>query len=238
MIPLGLTNIATSSSNWHITLTSNTSPALLQAIYTGPYPINPGEGLPEIVITGTLTTDALPSLTNLAKVSVNGDTNLTNNIVTNSVQVAPGTPTAPDLAVVQSPSSATAQVGQPISFSVEVGNIAGTLSGNNGSVIVNDILPIGLSNITAQGSNWTFFTTSNTGPALLSGIYTGPLPLTAGESLPTITVTGTINPDADGTLSNTVIVSDAGDSNLSNNQSVSSVEIVAPTPTVIPTATP
>ncbi len=87
ILPLGLDNINAVGTDWSITTTSTNGPSLLMAHYTGPN-IAPGGSFPPIVVSATLTGDALPTLTDTASILSLGDVNPDNNPVTFSVPVS------------------------------------------------------------------------------------------------------------------------------------------------------
>lgn len=234
VLPSGFNNLTATGNNWFITLTTQTSPALLVAIYTGDYPIAAGGTLPAITISGILNTTALPSVTNTASVSTNGDTDIFNGQTTATYTILPAaTPTVVpiDLGITASESAGSnALVGQPISLTLSVGSLATSgpvEAGNN--ILVNDIVPLGLSDITVTASGWFVTVTSTTSPALLTAIYTGPYPVLAGGSLPPITVNGILNANAVPIITNIAAVSVNGITDSANNTAAISIAI-APSP--------
>jgi len=79
-IPAGLANVRLlAAPDWNIALSSPTSPLTLTATYTGSAPIQPGQTLPEIVYSGNLTPQGMPTLLNTARVETPGDVNVENN---------------------------------------------------------------------------------------------------------------------------------------------------------------
>ncbi len=84
-LPAGFSNLSVSGTNWDATIDNTTSPATMTAIYTGPTPIPPGTSLPAITLTGTLTAQAVGSLSNTATLDLPGDSNPTNNTSTATI---------------------------------------------------------------------------------------------------------------------------------------------------------
>jgi hypothetical protein len=87
IIPVGLRDITVRGSDWAIAITSTISPTRITATYVGTYPVLSGEVLPSIEITGELTKNAVPNLTDTAIVGVPGDTNANNNVSTRIICV-------------------------------------------------------------------------------------------------------------------------------------------------------
>jgi uncharacterized repeat protein (TIGR01451 family) len=87
IIPVGLSDIHAYGQDWNIKVSDEYSPALVIATYAGSYPIWPGTAMPPIYVNGTLTQDAVPSLTDSAVVDVAGDVNNVNNIATDTAYV-------------------------------------------------------------------------------------------------------------------------------------------------------
>ncbi|GLV58027.1 hypothetical protein KDH_48610 [Dictyobacter sp. S3.2.2.5] len=81
VIPIGLNNIHVEGKNWHFKVSDHDSPSVIDANFTGSAPLMPGQTLPVITITGRLTSDAVPTLTDTATVDVENDSNTDNNTV-------------------------------------------------------------------------------------------------------------------------------------------------------------
>ncbi|GCE04751.1 DUF11 domain-containing protein [Dictyobacter aurantiacus] len=83
VIPIGLNNIHVEGKNWHFNVSDHNSPSVIDASFTGSAPLMPGQTLPVITITGRLTNDAVPTLTDTATVDLDGDSdvNTDNNTV-------------------------------------------------------------------------------------------------------------------------------------------------------------
>lgn len=87
VLPTGLTNVTATGTNWAIITSSTSSPVLVAATYRGHYPIAPGDILPSIIVTGTVSSDTTSSITCSAIAGVAGDSNPDNNLANNTVFV-------------------------------------------------------------------------------------------------------------------------------------------------------
>ena len=84
--PAGLSNVtATDGSDWTLTVDPTTGKVI--GTYVGPYPVNPGQTLTPIIITGTPTQPGKADAS--ATVSTPNDSNLSNNTATTSLNIAP-----------------------------------------------------------------------------------------------------------------------------------------------------
>ncbi|GER87746.1 hypothetical protein KDW_19080 [Dictyobacter vulcani] len=115
-----------------------------------------------------------------------------------------------------------------VSASAQSGPIA-----HPSSIQVIDVIPLGFSNVSVVGTNWSIITTGTTSPLLVSATYIGPSPLLAGSSLPPLTITGTVNGTSGSFLVQTATVGIAGDSNPNNNLANDTL-LIAPGPLVMP----
>ena len=86
-IPVGMRNLRVSGHDWDITISHTKSPARITATYRGNRSINGGETLPAIKISGKLTEDAIPHLTNTTTVHTKCDCDLSNNKATDTIFV-------------------------------------------------------------------------------------------------------------------------------------------------------
>ena len=94
VLPLGLTGLSITGTGWTLTtLPTTIGPAVYTATYTGGYPLQAGLCLPPLMITGTITSAAVPELFTAISVNVPGDTNLSDNLAVASVVVPAATPT-------------------------------------------------------------------------------------------------------------------------------------------------
>ncbi len=229
-LPTGYSNLLVNPVlGWDVSLSTTTSPSTLTATYIGPLPVTGGTTLPTITVTGTLNSLAPPNVTSIATVNTLGDSNSSNNSSTDVVNVAPVV-VAPDLAITNTNAGGSNfQVGQNVSYNVVVSDVAGAgpVVSPNG-ITVTDALPTGYDNLVASaGSGWDVSLSSKTGPSTLTATYIGPLPVTGGTTLPTITVTGTLNALAPPVVTSTATVNTPGDSNSSNDSSTDIVTVDA-----------
>jgi virginiamycin B lyase len=89
IIPAGLSDInVTGGPNWQINLTQSASPILIHGTYVGDAPVAPGATLAQITIGGTLSASAIPSLVTTGIVTIPNDSNLYNDIATDTITVA------------------------------------------------------------------------------------------------------------------------------------------------------
>ena len=111
-------------------------------------------------------------------------------------------------------------VGQNANYNLVVSNLATAGPVTAGSMIrVHDLLPLGLSNISASGT---------TGPVLLTATYTGASTVQPGTALPPIVITGTVNANAIPLLTNTAAVSSTGNNNAANNTAILTLPVFRP----------
>ena len=86
IVSAGLSSInVTGGPNWQIVFTSSTSPTFIHSTYIGKYPIAPGATLAPITISGALTASAIPNLIITGIITVPQDSNLYNNIATDTI---------------------------------------------------------------------------------------------------------------------------------------------------------
>ncbi len=252
ILPLGLSQIQAAGSNWIINASATTSPTVITAVYNGVYPVLPGATLPPIIITGVLNVNAVPMFTSTANLSVPNDVNYLNNVAVNTIAVnSLLTPTAtipvPTATVtIPSPTATVAlpshlmmsissqntsnlTVGQNVNYNLVVSNLTNAGPVQVGAIIrVHDLLPFGLSNISASGTGWTITVTGTTGPAMLTATYTGTYPVLPGTALPPIVINGTVTSNAVPMITNTAAVSSTGNNNNANNTAILTLPVFLP----------
>lgn len=182
-LPDGLVNVVVSGTNWDTTVNFN----VLTATYTGPYPVTGGSSLPNIVVSGLLTSDAVPTLTNGAFVSDARDSNLQNNWSDDSIDVKP----LPDLHLkLDHQGHGCFKRNHDVTYRIEVSNHqdAGPVL-NDEPIIVTFTIPSKLNSITYSGSNWDI----NKHGSTITATYTGQYPVNGGDKLPIIYIRGTIS---------------------------------------------
>ncbi|HEY4036818.1 MAG TPA: hypothetical protein VGL94_22905 [Ktedonobacteraceae bacterium] len=87
-VPIGMHNLRASGHGWDITTSDTKSPAIIIAKYLGNDPVYGGEILPAIKISGKLTEETVPRLTNTARVHTGCDCDTSNNKAIDTIFVA------------------------------------------------------------------------------------------------------------------------------------------------------
>ena len=196
-LPAGVTFVSATGTDWTCTNTGDTSVSCLRTA------LATGTTAPAITVVVTAPA-AATTLTNTASVaSTTADADTTNNTDTATTQVT----ASADLSVVKTgPASVVASGG--VSYSLAVAN-AGPSSATD--VAVTDVLPSGVTFVSAAGSGWTCTHVAST-----SVTCTLPV-LAANDSAAVITVVVT-SPAAAGSLTNTASVASAtADPDSTNN---------------------
>jgi uncharacterized repeat protein (TIGR01451 family) len=174
-----------------------------------------GSGYPAITMTVSVGANASGMVINQATVSGGGD----NNSHTASDPTNIG---LPDLAITKS-HTGDFTVGLPGTYTITVSNV-GTIATAGGSLIVDDLMPVGLTATAASGTGWTC--------AILPGLQTEMSctrtagVLAPGDSYPPITLTVSVAPNAPSSVTNTVSVFGIGEANFSNNTASDITNIV------------
>lgn len=83
-----------------------------------------------------------------------------------------------------------------------------------------DILPQGLSNISANGNHWNTQVGFKYTRFVVSGTYKGNYPIAPGATLPIVTIKGTITRDANNMITNTALVNVPGNTDKAHGQAV------------------
>jgi hypothetical protein len=128
------------------------------------------------------------------------------------------------------------QQGQTVTYVLHVSSTS--LSGPIGPsqfVKVKTIIPIGLGNVAAAGSNWTIITSSTTSTVLIAATYRGTYPISPGTTLTPIIITGTILTNSNLAITSTSVVGVSGDANPDNNVATTTIFLItAPSAQNIP----
>ena len=198
ILPTGLTYSSATGSGW----TCGNAGATVTC--TNPGPIAAGAST-AITLTVTVGAAALPTVTNTASVATAGDTNGANDSASDPVTVG-----APDLTIAKTASSAFT-IGSNATYALAVSNVSTTAT--TASISVSDVLPAGLTFVSATGTGWTC------GHAAGTVSCTHPGPVAGGAALPVITLTVAVGAPAAPSVTNTATVSTAGDTNAGNNAS-------------------
>ncbi|MFN8582294.1 MAG: hypothetical protein U0163_15140, partial [Gemmatimonadaceae bacterium] len=200
VLPTGLTYVTATGTGWSCN-------AVTQAVTcTTPGPLAPTSALPAITLTVSVSPSAVPSVTNTATVSTAGDTNGANDSASDPTTVVPA-PT-PDLAISKTHAGAFV-VGSNGIYTIGVANVG--LAATTGTITVGDVLPTGLTYVSATGTNWTCAAVGQTVTC------TNPGPVAASANLPNITLTVAVGPTAQPSVTNTATVSTPGDANSAND---------------------
>jgi hypothetical protein len=83
-----------------------------------------------------------------------------------------------------------------------------------------DILPQGLSNVSANGNHWNTQVGFKYTRFEVSGTYKGNYPIAPGATLPIVTIKGTITRDASNVITNTALVNVPGNTDKAHGQAV------------------
>lgn len=204
VLPTGLTYNAAAGSGW------SCSNAGVTVTCTNAGPIAVGAST-TITLTVSVAAAAFPAVTNSASVSTAGDANAGNDIASDPVTV-----TAPDLAIVKAATSAFV-VGSNATYSLTVNNASATAT--TGTITVTDVLPSGLTFISAAGSGWSCSHAAGTVSC------TTPGPVVGNATLPAVTLSVAVGAGAVPSASNTASVSTPGDLNAANDASTVSTPV-------------
>jgi uncharacterized repeat protein (TIGR01451 family) len=194
-LPTGLTFVSGVGPGW-------TCSAALQIVTcTNPGPLAPGAST-TITLTVSVSSAALPSVTNSATVTTPGDGDPNNNTDDDPTDIV-----APDLQITKS-HTGDFVVGSTGVYTITVTNIG---SGpTSGPIVVTDTLPTGLAFVSGVGPGWTC------SAALQLVTCTNPGPLASGAST-TITLTVNVSIEALGGVVNSVTVFTPDDTDPDNN---------------------
>lgn len=215
-IPVGLTAAAASGSGWTCSLGATVTCTRADALA-------PAATYPAITLTVNVAADAPPTVTNVATVSVTGDTNAANNTATDPTTVNAG---GADLAIAKT-HAGTPRAGQiGFVYTITVNN-AGTIA-SSGAVTVTDVLPAGLTATAITGAGWSCSLGAT--PSCTRSDA-----LAAGAAYPAITLTVNIAGNVGATITNVATVSGGGDTNAANN---TAIDIAAVKPRPDPTKDP
>ncbi len=221
--------------------------------------------MPPLVIKGTITSAGVPGISTAISVNVPGDANPSNNAAVSSVIVLAPTPTpgvtptatstpgvtptatptltplSPDLSVqlTNQGGSSTYTAGAPVVYNATVCNVptvADVTTPN--SITLTGVIQLGLTGVTVNGTGWTITSLSaTTSPLRYMATYTGSYPVSAGQCLPPLVISGTTTPEGVGGITSFAQVSLPGDRNLTNNTAFNSIAVHIPEAGATPTAT-
>ncbi len=201
-LPPGLTATSISGTGWTCTL------GPLQC--SRPDVLVPGASYPPITITVNVSPTAPATLTNIATVSSGGDVNSANDTTSDGAGIMVG----PDLTITKTHPGSFSQGQNGATFIITVSNNGGTSTA--GLVTVTDLLPAGLTGVSASGPGWTCPTAASCNRSDS---------LSPGVSYPPITLTVNVSPTAGTPLINSASVAGGGDINTGNNTATDSANV-------------
>jgi len=201
--PTGLTATAVAGSGWTVVTSTGSS---VTATRSDTLPA--GQSYPPLTVTVSVAANAPASVTNTAQVSGGGELNTANDTASDPTTI---TVAAPDLTISKSHSGSFKQGDPADTYTISVGNI-GSLP-TTGLVTVTDILPAGLSPVSAAGTGWTTQISGSTVTATRSDA------LAAKGTYQALTITVSVANSAPASVTNTATVAGGGEINTANNSS-------------------
>jgi uncharacterized repeat protein (TIGR01451 family) len=142
----------------------------------------------------------------------------------NTINLMTGLTTVADLTIAKmGPGSAVAGLTDDLIYSLTVNNLGPSVVPGSETVTVTDTLPLGTSGWVAMGTNWNCLLSGGT-PEVVTCTRQGALGLGNASA---ITLTGTVDPDTPGPLTNNATVSSAIDANAGNNTSADVMTMIA-----------
>jgi uncharacterized repeat protein (TIGR01451 family) len=200
-LPTGLTPTTASGTGWQTSIAGSTVTA------TRTDSLATGVSYSNLTITVSVAANAT-SVTNTAQVSGGGEINTANDTASDPTTI---TAASPDLTIAKSHSGTFKQGDTADSYSIVASNV-GSLQ-TTGQVTVTDVLPAGLTFVSAIGTGWTPQINGSTITATRSDT------LLAGASYTPLTVTVAVAANAAASISNTATVSGGGEVNMANDSS-------------------
>ena len=212
-LPAGLTLTSVSGPGWNCTQPAG------PCVRTDS--LAPGASYPSITFIVNVAANAPSTITNVARVSMPGDTTPNNDEAPDPTTIIPLG--GPDLTITKTHTGnfSLGQVGAAYTVTVKNSGAGST----SGTVTVTDTIPSGLTATNIAGNGW-----SCTQPA---GPCTRNDSLAAGASYPPITVTVTVASNAAASVTNTAAVSGGGDANTGNNSASDPTAIDSPGPACV-----
>ncbi len=222
-LPGDLNNVVPNGGTaWQFTTNGTT----VIASYSGSYPVSPGTNLVPITITATMGTPSSMSPVSTATVATSQESNTNNNTASDTLTIC-----QPDLTLNKlHQGTGVFQVGQSISYTLTVsdGPEAGPVLAGQ-PITVTDTVPSSISQVTPTGSAWQFTTSSSPAGTTVTATYAGNYPIIPGDSLPDITIRGTLTSAAVPAVVNNATVNTPLDSNIGNNTGSDTLD-VSPAP--------
>jgi uncharacterized repeat protein (TIGR01451 family) len=167
-----------------------------------------GASYPAISLLADVPVDAPASVTNSVTVSGGGELNTANNSASDPTTISPG----PDLTIGKTHAGNFTQSQIGATYNIVVSNVGpGAVQAGN-TVTVTDTFPAAITATNISGSGW--ICTQPSGPCTRSGSSTA---LAAGASYPTLVLLADIPGNAPASVTNSVVVSGGGETNIANN---------------------
>ncbi|GHO83757.1 hypothetical protein KSZ_17630 [Dictyobacter formicarum] len=105
-------------------------------------------------------------------------------------------------------------VGKKLTYVLFSGNTAGAASvSKQGSIVIMDVVPLGLTNLSVQGTHWKISLSDTVSPAVMTATYDGSYPVKDDTVLPPIFFAGTLTADAGPSITNTATIDAPNDTN-------------------------
>ena len=195
-LPTGLTPGTATGTQWSCTTTGQT----VSCSYTGTLPVAAGTILPTISIPATVASNATGTLSVTGYLTSDGSVAAS---ATDTGTAASSFATNPILGIglTDSAGGAFTQGGSFTYLATTSVSAAGT--NESAAPTLADTFPAGVTPGTATGTNWTCTTTGQQ----VGCTYKGTLPITAGTTLPVVSMPATVTNTATGAISNTATVS-------------------------------
>lgn len=202
VLPAGLVPTAATGTGWSCSIGAQTVSCTHAAT------IAAGATAPAITLDVLVDPAAPGSLTNTATVAGGGETNTGNNSASDPTTIVDP---VVDLAIVKTAGSPTFTVGSSATYTLDVRNTSALAT--IAPVTVTDVLPVGLTYVSAAGTGWSC------GHAAGTVTCTTPGPVAGGAALPGITLTVDVGPTAAPSVTNVATVATTGDGVPGNDQS-------------------
>lgn len=199
-LPVGMTFVSATGTGWTcLAVDARTVGCTSSAV------VAPGASAPPVTVTAM--PDAAGTLTNVAFVTYDGDTNPDNDTASDPTTVTGGTePGEPDLTLSKS-HAGRFSVGVAAAYTLQVSNV-GTVP-SSGAVVISDPLPAGMSFVSGSGTGWDCAADGQDVTCTSTGA------VAAGAAAPPVTLA--VTPTAAGQVTNTATVSGGGQTNILND---------------------
>ncbi|MGQ0646599.1 MAG: DUF7507 domain-containing protein [Gemmatimonadaceae bacterium] len=210
VLPAGLGFVSASGTGW----TCGASGQTVSCIHAG---LLAPQQAATITLVVSVAAAAAPSVVNTVSVATPDELSTLrgNNTASDPTNVV--APSTLDLAITKTASSAFA-VGQNASYALTVANVS--QSSTSSVTTVNDVLPAGLTFVSASGAGWSCAFASGTVTCTNAGVL-------APGATTAIALTVLVGPAAAPSVTNSASVSTAGDSNPANNTSTITTPVTA-----------